>query len=508
MSHPTGIIWARVSTAEQAYGYSLDAQLAILRKAASDRPIEVIREFPIHESGSKSERRKHFKEMVSYVLEQKAQYIVAWKIDRLARNWKDFHALQELIEKGVAIFIVNDNRVYDNRSSSSDRFHFRTMGNVAQLEAEMIAERTALGMTAKVKGGQITWMAPLGYKNVPDPTDPTERKRTVAVDESRAPLVKSAFELYASGRHTISTLTDHLNKQGLRARNGNPVSRHLVEKMLKNPFYAGTFRDKKASEWRTHSYERFVEDELWQTVQRQLKAARHKVNVSRTPQRFVFKPFLRCGYCGAGITAYSPKPGRIYYDCAQSHIKQNGKKRCSDSIIYSEREVERRLTAAIGKLYVDDRIADRIKASLKEEHQSRHRRAAHDAKYLASEVVRLNEQIDLIYQDRLDGKINAERFQRLQAGVLARIAECESKLGSARVANVNYQEQGSAILDLLKGFKDAFVTADAEGKARILQVVLRRADLYGKEWDFAWVEPFGTLFDIGELCFKKAQWGE
>jgi len=508
MSQPTGIIWSRVSSLEQSYGYSGEQQVKLCGKAASDRMINVVRTFEIHESGSRSEHRKHFREMVNYVLDQKIENIVAWKIDRLARNWRDFYSLQDMIEKGVGIFIVNDNRLYDQHSSSSDRFHFRTMGNVAQLEAETIAERTALGMTAKVQVGQITWMAPLGYLNSPDLGDPSGRRRTVIIDDKRSDLVKQSFESYATGKHTISTLTDHLNQQGLRARNGNPVSRHLVEKMLKNPFYSGAFKDKKTGALRRHTYPTFISAELFDAVQRQLKAARHKVNPSITPQRFFFKQFLRCGYCGSGITAYSPKPGQVYYDCTMSHTKQNGVKRCRQSIIYPAAEVERQLTEALGRLYVNDQIAHRVKDSLKDAHTARHRTVKHDAKYLMAEQVRLNDQIDMMYQDRLDGKINAERFTRLQDSTLARIAECEARLATARVANADYMEQGSAILDLLKGFKEAFVVAAPEGKARILSVVLKRATLTGQEWDFEWVEPFGVLFSIGELRFKNKGWGE
>jgi len=508
MTQPTGIIWARVSSVEQSYGYSGDQQVKLCRRAAADRMISVVRVFEIQESGSRSERRKHFREMVNYVLENKIDNIITWKIDRLARNWRDFFGLQELIEKGVAIVVVNDNRVYDQRSSSSDRFHFRTMGNVAQLEAETIAERTALGMTAKIQGGQITWMAPLGYKNAPDASDPSGRRRTVIIDPERAPSVAKAFELYATGKHTISSLTDHLNKQGLRTRQGKPLSRHCVERMLNNVFYVGQFRDKKSGEIRRHTYERFITDDLFSAVQRQLRASRHKINPNQAPLRFPFKQFLRCGYCGGSITAYSPKPGQRYYDCVASHVKKEGRKKCPEAIIYSEREVERRFTEALGRLYVDDRIAQRVKDSLKEQHQHRHRAAKHDAKYLASEVKRLDDQIDVMYQDHIDGKISAERFARLQEATLARIAECEAKMAAARTDNAAYQEQGSTILDLLKGFKEAFVASDTDGKARILQVLLKKATLRGKEWEFEFAQPFDVLFSIGELYFKKREWGE
>ena len=88
---------------------------------------------------------------------------------------------------------------------------------------------------------------------------------------------------------------------------------------------------------------------------------------------------------------------------------------------------------------------------------------------------------------------------------LARQRPCLSFIKSYNAA---YQEQGSTILDLLKGFKEAFVEADAEGKARILQVLLKHATLRGKEWEFEFAQPFDVLFSIGELYFKKREWGE
>jgi hypothetical protein len=59
-----------------------------------------------------------------------------------------------------------------------------------------------------------------------------------------------------------------------------------------------------------------------------------------------------------------------------------------------------------------------------------------------------------------------------------------------------------------QGFKEAFVEADAEGKARILQVLLKKATLRGKEWEFEYNQPVDVLFSIGELYFKKRMWGE
>jgi hypothetical protein len=45
-------------------------------------------------------------------------------------------------------------------------------------------------------------------------------------------------------------------------------------------------------------------------------------------------------------------------------------------------------------------------------------------------------------------------------------------------------------------------------RPEFLQVLLKKATLRGKEWEFEFAQPFDVLFSIGELYFKKREWGE
>jgi site-specific DNA recombinase len=506
----TGILWARVSSSEQALGYSLDGQTDMLRKAAAERGIRVIREFKIHESGSRSERRKHFKEMVALATETKVGVILIFKIDRLARNYKDFYSLQELIEKGIGILVVNENRQYDLRSSSSDRFHFRVMGDVAQLEAEQIAERTVLGMKAKLSSGEIPWMATLGYRNAPDASDVTGRKRTIIIDDVAAPLVKQAFELYSTGEWTVSSLTEEMNRRGLRNKiSHRPVTRRAVEELLKNHFYVGQFWDKKADRWREHSYPTFITQDLFGKVQSRLKDARRNTTGYRsTWNRWPYKPLLRCGFCGAHITAYSPKAGQNYYDCAASHVKRHGHKKCQDSVIFSAAKLEHMLGEAVSRLYINDQIAERVRASLSTEHEARSRASERRLRHLQSEVVRLTAHLDISYQDMLDQRLTRERFEAAQVTTQSRITTAQDEIARLQVVNTDYQSQGSEILTLLKGVSAAWAAADADGRVNMLRVMVKQVHLLDHRIEVDWIEPFGVLASIGELALRKGSWGK
>ena len=85
------ILWARVSTKEQAEeGYSLDAQLKLLRDYAHKSNLRIAKEFTVPESASGSQERKEFQEMLGFLTENKnVKHLVCEKVDRLTRNFRD-----------------------------------------------------------------------------------------------------------------------------------------------------------------------------------------------------------------------------------------------------------------------------------------------------------------------------------------------------------------------------------------------------------------------------------
>ena len=85
------VLWARVSTKEQSEeGYSLDAQVKMLREYATKNNIRILKEFIIPESESGKQERKKFQEMLQYLRENpKIQHILFEKVDRATRNFKD-----------------------------------------------------------------------------------------------------------------------------------------------------------------------------------------------------------------------------------------------------------------------------------------------------------------------------------------------------------------------------------------------------------------------------------
>lgn len=91
------ILWARVSTKEQAEeGYSLDAQIKLLREYAQKNNLKIVKEFVVPESARGKQERKEFQKMLEYLKEHpKIKHLICEKVDRLTRSIKDLPKLDD-----------------------------------------------------------------------------------------------------------------------------------------------------------------------------------------------------------------------------------------------------------------------------------------------------------------------------------------------------------------------------------------------------------------------------
>ena len=72
------------------------------------------------------------------------------------------------------------------------------------------------------------------------------KTKDIDFDEEKAPLIKKAFELYATGKYTLKQIAKILKDLGLRSYKGNILSVSCVQRILKSPFYYGIFTFKNS----------------------------------------------------------------------------------------------------------------------------------------------------------------------------------------------------------------------------------------------------------------------
>jgi len=197
------IILARVSSKEQEEGYSIDAQKHRLETYCLRRNLNVLKVFEITESSTMGDRRR-FMAMIKFVKAQKDPVaIVADKVDRVQRSFKEYPLLDELIQKGkIELHFNTENYIIHKDSVSQERLMWSMGVIMAQSYIDSMRDNVKRSFDQKIRQGEWIAKAPLGYLNVKD-----ERGRSdIVPDPDAAPLVKKLFEEYATGAFTISEM--------------------------------------------------------------------------------------------------------------------------------------------------------------------------------------------------------------------------------------------------------------------------------------------------------------
>jgi site-specific DNA recombinase len=154
------------------------------------------------------------------------------------------------------------------------------------------------GWRERISQGVFPGHAPFGYRN-------NKAKRNIEIDPIDSITVKCAFELYATGAHTLSTL-----RKTIRLEMGKEISRNNVHRILTNRFYIGSFVLRKETYPGTHPV--FVRQKLFDEVQAVL-AGPNRPKYSK--REIAFRGLMNCAYDGCMLTGDIQKETYVYYRC-------------------------------------------------------------------------------------------------------------------------------------------------------------------------------------------------
>jgi hypothetical protein len=158
---------------------------------------------------------------------------------------------------------------------------------------------TRAGMKAALEMGRWVFLAPIGYVNAP-----RSAGRSLLQDPERAPVIRKAFEDYATGRFNKQQMLERVTADGLLNRRHRPLSSQAIGMLLRNQLYAGLIdvpeygvRDKRAD------FEPVATEDLFQRAQAVL-SGRLPSTVPRLQAHpdFPLRNFVLCASCNRGLT--------------------------------------------------------------------------------------------------------------------------------------------------------------------------------------------------------------
>ena len=428
---PTAVMYARVSSKEQEKeGFSIPAQLKVLRGYAEEHGFIVLQEYVDVET-AKRVGRTGFTAMVEFFKkqtktktpEQACRIVLVEKTDRLYRNLKDWVTLDDL---DLEIHFVKENVILSRDSRSSEKFIHGIKVLMAKNYIDNLSEETKKGMLEKAEQGIYPTVAPLGYRNIGG----RDGKKTIEPDPDTAPLVTRLFEWYASGNYSLKEVTTMARAAGLAFRkSGTTVTKSTVHKMLTNPLYYGDF------DWMGKRYqgmhEPLISKELFTRVQEVLtEKGQHRSHQQK--HRWAFQGLLTCGHCGCAITAEIKKGRYVYYHCT------GYKGKCPEKYVREE-DIAAQFGRALEAIRLDGDVMTWMVTALKASHSDTKRYHNEMITALQKQYQKLQHRLDAMYVDKLDGTISQAFFDQKsgewrseQADILRKIEQHQRRESDVR----------------------------------------------------------------------------
>jgi site-specific DNA recombinase len=462
------VIYARVSSKDQEReGYSIPAQLKLLREYAHAHEFQIVREF-IDVETAKTTGRKQFGEMVRFFRENPScRTAIVEKTDRLYRNFRDCVTLEDL---EIEIHLPKEGQIISKDAKSQAKLVHGIQVVIARNYIENLREEVRKGMREKAEQGIYPSRPPLGYSN-------NKLAHTIEVDTKKAPIAKRMFELYASGLHSLASVC-----KILKAEFGQLLAKGYLERLLKNPFYKGQFIWEDKLYNGTHTP--LVSADLWEQVQAVFRG--HNKPRYRKHE-FAFTGLLHCAYDKCAITAEFKKNRYTYYRCTGYRGK-------CDLPRFREAELGDRLAITLRNIHIpDDVLLQLEKSLLTDKGREEAIRKQHDER-LRQRLSAVRHRIDQAYLDKLDGKITEQFWNRKSAEWMSEEQQVLSALQGLEQKKPERMLDAVRTLELANKAYFLYLKQDPAEKAKLLKMVLLNCGIDAASVYPTYRKPFALIF--------------
>lgn len=295
------LAYIRVSTVKQGeHGCSLDEQRASIIAYAQRHGLAISEWFEEKETAAKQGRRE-FTRLIGLLKQGKAAGVIIHKIDRSARNLKDWAGLGDVIDAGIEVLFAHEGLDMQTRGG---RLAADIQAVVAADFIRNLRQEVRKGFYGRLKQGFYPLRAPRGYVD-------NGKAKAKTIHPIEGPLVAQAFQLYATGTYSLDTLRAELSRHGLCQPNGNPLSFNGMSTLLRSTFYMGIIRIGTTGETFEGNHQPLITKATFDRVQAVLDG---RLYPRIETHCFLYRRLVKCKACRRSLTGERQK-GHVYYRC-------------------------------------------------------------------------------------------------------------------------------------------------------------------------------------------------
>jgi site-specific DNA recombinase len=457
------LLYCRKSTEdEDRQILSIDAQISELNAIAARDGLTVTGSLTECRS-AKEPGRPVFNDMICRIERGEADGILAWKLDRLARNFDDGGKIIGLLQRGV----IREIRTFEKTYLPTD--------NVLMIAVELgmanqyvrdLSTNIRRGIREKIRRGIYSSKAPLGYINEP-------RLRTIEPHPEFFPKMKRVMELFATGRYSLTAIQKELAAAGIVGNlSKKPLPLSSIGNILRNPFYYGVFLHKGEMHQGIHAP--MISKKTFDEIQTALVTI-GKPRKKRGDKGFLFLNFATCGTCGHCITGerHTKKSGRRYhyYRCTY----KNKRPHFDDRGFIREDKLAEEVKRNVALVTIPDDWKEKFLAKIElwqnEESQAQQRQVDR----IKSELAVLKSKIDRLNTAFTEGGLELSEFKELKNPLIVQKTVLEQQLANADKGGASPIEPlKNLVLEANQARKWAFENNWLEMKSFLQKVGLNR----------------------------------
>jgi len=467
-------LYCRLSRDDELQGdsNSIKNQKTILQKYADDNGFTNTEFFVDDGYSGTNFDRPDWQRLISLVEEGRIGTIIVKDMSRLGRDYLKVGYYTEVLFPGSDIrFIAINNNVDSANQQDSDFTPFLNIIN------EWYAKDTSKKIRAVFKskgesGKPLCTNPPYGYIK-----DPEDKTRWI-VDEEAAKVVREAFRLCMQGygpsqiakeftRRRIMNPTAHARKNGInipdnRGHDDDYVWRgSTIVHMLSRQEYLGhtvnfktyrkSYKQKKQmkndpSEWMIfkNTHEAIIEESVFEVVQRIRDGRRRLTPMGEMP---LLSGMMFCADCGNKmyqVRGRGWEHEKEYFVCATYRKIKGG---CSShqirNVVVEELLLDgiRRVTAFARDC--EDEFVEMITKKTRSELDKSMRDSRRELEQAQARIAKLDEIIQRLYEDNIEGKISDERFAKMTANYEAEQQTLEKRV--TELKSIMTEEKESAL---------------------------------------------------------------
>lgn len=414
----TAIVYARVSSREQAEGFSIDAQIKACENKGKDENYNVLKIFKDEGFTGTNKDRPALNELIRYCRDNTVSVVIVHKVDRFARSIVDHSAIRAVLMKHGTNLISCTEQL---GTAPHEIFLENIMASMAQYYSDNLKTEVKKGLLERFESGYHLSLAPYGYEMRND-------SKVMKPAPLESEIVKKIFSLYVTGKYSFRAIADMLFKENMKTKKGKKFANSRIQDILKNVVYMGQVEYKAIGRKTQGLHEPIVSPTVFLLAREIMEERGNVKKIQKGTYEFLYKGFISCPTCEKEMyVAYSTGGSgkkHLYYCCRSSDHK---------TLNIKAKDVQKAFLKLLENLRISDEVMEIVDEFVGDRLKEQEKEAGKAVKECEKAVEKIESERINSYKDMKRGLLSEESLKRVLSDLddqqtLAQVALNEEKI--------------------------------------------------------------------------------